>query len=249
MSQKRNIKLKYARRIRTPKTAQRFILASTLETKLDLVSELGIGWAIVFFDRGLNGYSTLKQLIKELPCGKQLDTFDEVAQHKVYVLTDRAVAHSMALSADSMQGRNYSRSLMLAKAGYNPMKWEKEINEKYLEESLEASESVRYFANTVLNTIINLELSKDLTGLSENQFKVLCYLFINHFRYVHYDEILERFIGVCNKTKITTSLRVLEDKGMLRSSLGREREFQISPIGIKTMGTFWKQILKANEIG
>ena len=66
---------------------------------------------------------------------------------------------------------------------------------------------------------------------------------------MHYDEILERFIGVCNKTKITTSLRVLEDKGMLRSSLGREREFQISPIGIKTMGTFWKQILKANEIG
>ena len=247
--QRIRVPAKFLKHVGTSRAARSFADKGKIGEKLELLSHLGIAWALVFFDKKKNSYQTIGQLINSIPEGNRTSVLKDVIARNFYVLSDRQYIYELNLLADTIGGKEFSPNLFLSKAGYHVRKWDKQIGSGQTQLSKEQIESSKYIVESMLNTAINIENTKSLINISSVDFEVLSFLYLNHTEYVPVATILDRLHGARTKAKVSGSLRRLVEGDMIhKSPVSDGVKYQISVLGISAISKFWQHILKANEI-
>lgn len=247
--QKKEIPTKYARKIKNNTAAKVFVNKSFLEEKLDVLTALGKRWVLVIFDKKKNQVDHVNQMFQELKEEPQGSFVRIAVQRGMYLMSDRDFAFYQGLMADQTNHGIYAQNLLLDKAGYHLHKWKKKIKAGETEKAKEHAEVAGYLVETIMNTQIYLEYMEGTAGVTKNDFKVLCYLYIRRHVYVSYGELMQRFSGNLTNNKITGCIRRLSISRMIQKPPKvYTKEYQITPAGIKVVTDFWRQIVKANEI-
>lgn len=247
--QKKEIPSKYAKKMKTHTAAKIFANKSFLEEKLDVLTALGQRWVLVVFDKKKNNVEHFNQMFEEAKDSERADLVRIAVRRGMYLMADRHFAFFQGLMADQTNHGIYAQNLLLDKAGYHLHKWKKKIKAGETEIAKSHAEIAPYLVETIMNTQINLEYIEGTLGITKNDFKVLCYLYIRHHVYVKYEELMQRFSGNLTNNKITGCLRRLHIAHMVqRPPVSNTKEYQITAVGIKAVTQFWRQILKANEI-
>lgn len=247
--QRKAIPRRYIKKVKTHTAAKMFCNKSSLEEKLDLLTCLRVRWTLVCFDKKKNQQETVNQIFEPLKTASRPDFVNIAVQNGLYLMSDRQFAFYQELMSDQTNHTIFSQNLLLSKAGYHLHKWKKKIKAGETEVAKEHEKVAPYLIETVLNTAVNLEYIDGLLQMTPNDFKVLCYLYIRHHVYVKYEELMQRFSGHLSNSKITSCVRRLGIAQMLqRPPNPNVKEYQITAIGIKAISSFWRQILKANEI-
>lgn len=246
--EKRSVPKRYMKKIKTASAAKQFCNKSVLEEKLEVFSALGMGWTIVLFNK-TRKQKTVNQMFEKLKSTERKDYINVAMENGMYLMSDRHFAYFQGLMADQTNHGIFSQNLLLNKAGFHIGGWKKKINSGETVLAKEHAEVSKYLVETVLNTAINLEYMQGMLELTPNDFKVLCYLYTRYHVYVSYSEILQRFSGNMSMNKVTGCLRRLSQNNHVQKPPNpNTKEYQITAIGIKSVNTFWRLILKANEI-
>lgn len=184
ISEKKEIPKRYAKKIKTSSAAQKFVNTSYIEEKLEVLTALGVGWTLVFYDKKKNKAKSITKIFESCTKDNQKDYIKLAMEQGVYLMTDRHMIMYQGLMADQTNHAIFSQSLLLSKAGYHTGKWRKTINSGETQTAKEHLEVAPYLAETILNTAIGLEYVEGTAGVTKNDFKILCYLYTVHHRYV-----------------------------------------------------------------
>lgn len=221
---------------------------STLDEKVRLLTELGVGFSLVFMQDDLQSMNQLKIILKKYEEQRVASASKQLADVGIFVSSDKQVKHFLGLMADTISHRSYFLNLEYNRVGFHIEGWTKERGgneKKEFEDTVRNSELI---VKTFLNTIMNLQMVDSIVGVNEHQMKVLLYLYGYRHTYISKERMDDYFDGNMQKRTVTSSLKRLYLNNFIKKGWDiSKKEYTITGTGIEIVNTFVQRVLKQNN--
>jgi hypothetical protein len=239
---------KYIMACKNPTSLKAFLKKASVEEKDEMLLQLGIESFKIYFERGYPQKRYVREVFAQykIEVGGKGHYLVDAIKNKMFVTSDREFAIQLGLMSKIHNHNVYTQSLLLNKAGYHLEKWKKDGDNEEMKTAQEQLRITEFLVTTILNTVQTYEFVQGLTGLLQNDMKILFYLY-SLKTYVDYEKIVKRFSGDMTKNKVTSAIRRLY-KGQYVSKSFIGRKYEISGLGIMQVNTFFQTVLKANSI-
>lgn len=230
---------------RTNSRAKKFADRASLEQICHISTLCGIQWCMVFFDDA-GKPKTIRQLFENYKEGgdNPMNTrLNKLIEKKIYVTTDKQFIHYLGTAAELISSEEYRRNIELSRVGYHVRKWTRKLNSETVAQDIEDSQSLNYLSRLFLSCIFT---EKQLS-ISEQDSRILCFLFCHNTIYVKKKFIEDKFNGMYKPNKITNSLRRLIQHQFVQKNIDpKQGSYKITGLGeaetIKLLNGVLKQI-------
>lgn len=245
---KKRIPIQYIKACKNSSSIQKFLDRAMPEQIDEILLHLGVQWCKVYFDKKDTDKRYLKNIFSEYITdnGGYGALLANLIKNRVYVTNDKQFALHLGLVSHLENNSIYTQQLLLNKAGFHLEKWKKDNYGDGHNQILEQNKITKYLVSTILNAIQYYEICTSVTKYSQNETKVLLYLYTKEHKYLKKERIIQRFAGEMSGHKVAGCLRRLYQLQAL--SKNTKGEYQIAALGILAVNDFFGAVLKSNNI-
>ena len=241
--EKANLPGYLATQINTEKRAKRFAFKSSTDQKRELLSYLGIGFFWTFVNlktvTDKQYFSVLKNFQKEYP----VSSLKDMSEWGMCVTNDMDYAFLLGQMKQTITSGAYVRNMEIMRAASVLKRWSKRFNSfKETEEIEEDAIQVARFTERFFSCHKHVE---SIAGVSEYEFRILNYLYLNRNKYHPIENIWNKFVGDIPQRKISFSLTKLSKELLIQKHFDwRKKEVAITKLGLQVIHKFNNSVFK-----
>lgn len=239
--------LRFRKIMKSEKSVTRFITASSLETKINLLSYLGIKHGLFLVDDYSQSMKKLKDKLADIDKQKKAGLLQDISDNKLYVVTDREVIHRLTSLARLTHTESYLLNQQFQRVTYQVHNWSRKFNRTDGLDLPQIEADMSAVIKTVLQANMSIEFSTSIFGLSMNQIKVLLFLYLSREGYTPIEKLWDFFAIFLSKLKVTAAVKELfEERHIEKHGVSGNREYIITGKGIKMVNEFLNRVLQSN---
>ncbi len=246
-SLRRHLPEKLYRATNTEKGAMRFSVRSTPEQKKEFFAYLGIEHYDVYIDTNKEEGSDFRRILSEIGLGdKPTEILQRLGESNVYICGNKEHAYLLGFVAQTMDTKDYVRSLELIRSSYHVKGFKSKI---YIPEHAEANEARdnEIEVSKLMNAMFwGYESCEDILEIDNASLRVLIYFSINRGSYRSQEKVVKAFAGAFSKKAVTgIRIKLLNWNLISRHPLRTRDEYTITAKGILTINKFREKVIKS----
>lgn len=229
-------------------TAKFFATNSSLEDKLLLFSAMGMTYFLVIANSPALTIRNLSEILDKYKTDDKLSTIREFAKLNIYISSNKQFLHLLGLMEQSINHPSYILNLEYNRIGYHLKKWSTSAKSVYDMPIRESIQNADLIVKTMLNSVLTLESSQGIFGISPLEMKILLYLYPFRNIYVSIDKLWNYFLADMGKNRVSNNIkRLMEAQYVQKSALSEDREYTITGLGISVVNSFVQKVFNANN--
>lgn len=232
---KRRVPEKYLKQMLDEKKAKRFSTHSTMDEKLMVLGHLGFHVFCVVAKESVT-LRKMKEILHNFENKKSATALSQVAEEGIFITGDREFNRLLGYTAQGSHSPNFYLNTAFLRAGYHIKNWSKTNINSRDNSWREQSESARAITGLLLKGFDAMQELRNSDSLSENEVKILVYLYFCTNLEVTMDHVKKVFKKSIKPAGISTAIRDLISGEFIMKYT--PTTFVISSLGILAINRF-----------
>lgn len=232
------------KQIVTEKKAKNFSYKSSTDQKRELFSYLDIGFFWTFVSHTSFTDKLFVEVLKKFKKENPVSALKVMAEHGVAITSDLDYSFFLQQMSNVFTSEEYRRNMQLARIGRTTKKWSNKFNPSGEKEEIE--EEAIQLSNLIGVILREYKHLPSYTGVTENEYKILNYLYQRKGKYIEVDYIWKYFSGDIPQRKISFSLNKLVKNLLIQKHPDwNKKQYTITKSGFRVIHSFRDVIIKS----